>query len=347
MNCETFNSLVKRYALDENTGKEFSNAHEREAFDAHASTCAECGAILAANDQLACALESMRYATRNIAAPSHLETALREKFRRHSASATPNVSSNLNETLNSSAETPAVFLNATLRTADKNGRVPATRAMRYGQGNSIAVGSPTMSKGWMVGHNSATRAATFAFAIVLAVVALVAVARYESNADLPSPQLATSSQNPLPGDTASTAINSVPARPTHGLPRVESNNQATSYLAATAATTPVSFGSRSNPKRDDAIRADDSRRRKPQMKNRATPLSSGNSSPEIVTAFLPLVEAESLAAIESGHIMRVEMPREALVSFGLPMNQERAGGLVKADVLLGDDGVARAIRFVR
>jgi hypothetical protein len=52
-------------------------------------------------------------------------------------------------------------------------------------------------------------------------------------------------------------------------------------------------------------------------------------------------------AMESGHVVRVELPRTALVSMGLPMNPERAGELVKADVLMGDDGVARAIRFVR
>jgi hypothetical protein len=46
-------------------------------------------------------------------------------------------------------------------------------------------------------------------------------------------------------------------------------------------------------------------------------------------------------------MVRVELPRSALVSFGLPMNVERADERIKADVLVGDDGVARAIRFVR
>ena len=41
------------------------------------------------------------------------------------------------------------------------------------------------------------------------------------------------------------------------------------------------------------------------------------------------------------------MPRSALVSFGLPMNIERANERIKADVLIGNDGVAHAIRFVR
>jgi hypothetical protein len=50
--------------------------------------------------------------------------------------------------------------------------------------------------------------------------------------------------------------------------------------------------------------------------------------------------------LEEGLVVRVELPRSALVSFGLPMNMERADERIKADVLLGNDGLARAIRFV-
>jgi hypothetical protein len=68
---------------------------------------------------------------------------------------------------------------------------------------------------------------------------------------------------------------------------------------------------------------------------------------EIMTDFIPLMQGGQFAQAEGGHLVRVELPRSALVSFGLPVNYERAGGRVKADVLLGDDGIARAIRFVR
>ena len=44
---------------------------------------------------------------------------------------------------------------------------------------------------------------------------------------------------------------------------------------------------------------------------------------------------------------RVELPRSSLASFGLPVNLERAGERIKADVVVGNDGMARAIRFVR
>ena len=65
---------------------------------------------------------------------------------------------------------------------------------------------------------------------------------------------------------------------------------------------------------------------------------------EIATEFIPLGQ---YAQTEEGHLVRVELPRSALASFGLPVNAESAGGRVKADVLLGEDGTARAIRFIR
>jgi hypothetical protein len=46
-------------------------------------------------------------------------------------------------------------------------------------------------------------------------------------------------------------------------------------------------------------------------------------------------------------VLRVELPRSSLASFGLPVNLERAGERIKADVVVGNDGMARAIRFVR
>lgn len=68
---------------------------------------------------------------------------------------------------------------------------------------------------------------------------------------------------------------------------------------------------------------------------------------EVATEFIPLVHAGQYAQAEEGHLVRVEVPRSALASFGLPVNTEAPGGNVKADVLMGQDGIARAIRFVR
>lgn len=68
---------------------------------------------------------------------------------------------------------------------------------------------------------------------------------------------------------------------------------------------------------------------------------------EVATDFIPLTYGESLKPIEKGELIRVRMPRTALLQFGLPMNVERAGVPVKADLLVGEDGLAHAIRFVR
>ncbi len=66
---------------------------------------------------------------------------------------------------------------------------------------------------------------------------------------------------------------------------------------------------------------------------------------EIATDFIPLsYNAASLQ--EGGQIIRVELPRAALANFGLPVNMDR-NQRVKADVLLGVDGMAHAIRFVQ
>ncbi len=79
-----------------------------------------------------------------------------------------------------------------------------------------------------------------------------------------------------------------------------------------------------------------------------TPLfDSPNAQQEIATDFLPLTYDDTDQAMESGQVIRVQIPRTALASFGLPIIPERANEKVKADLLLADDGSARAIRFIR
>jgi len=86
---------------------------------------------------------------------------------------------------------------------------------------------------------------------------------------------------------------------------------------------------------------------RPVARRRQTMSRTNGHAGEVATDFLPLTFTADAPALESGHVVRVKIPRSALVSFGLPMNLERAGELVKADVVIGDDGLARAIRFVQ
>ncbi|HKP13727.1 MAG TPA: hypothetical protein VJZ91_16520 [Blastocatellia bacterium] len=67
---------------------------------------------------------------------------------------------------------------------------------------------------------------------------------------------------------------------------------------------------------------------------------------ETVTDFVPLTAITDSTAMRSGTIVRVEMPRASLIAMGLPLHAERADEIVKADIVVGDDGLARAIRLV-
>ena len=73
----------------------------------------------------------------------------------------------------------------------------------------------------------------------------------------------------------------------------------------------------------------------------------GPETAEISTDFLPVAYGGGFGPLESGQVLRVVLPRSALASVGLPMNADRAGERVKADVVVGHDGLVRAIRFVR
>jgi len=68
---------------------------------------------------------------------------------------------------------------------------------------------------------------------------------------------------------------------------------------------------------------------------------------EIATDFIPLSYMSAASLQEGGQIVRVQLPRSALANFGLPVNMDRYNEKVKADVLVGVDGTARAIRFVQ
>ena len=67
---------------------------------------------------------------------------------------------------------------------------------------------------------------------------------------------------------------------------------------------------------------------------------------EITTEFLPFPYADGLSADERVQLIHVRLPGEALTLFGLPPGADPSAA-VPADVLLGQDGTARAVRFVR
>jgi len=62
--------------------------------------------------------------------------------------------------------------------------------------------------------------------------------------------------------------------------------------------------------------------------------------------FIPLPNAEQVGESDDLNVVRVEVPRSAMLAVGLPVSADRASELVEADVMLGPDGIARAVRFV-
>ena len=76
-------------------------------------------------------------------------------------------------------------------------------------------------------------------------------------------------------------------------------------------------------------------------------ISTQVASSEVKSEFVPLTYLNNATAMESGIVVRVEIAREKLATLGLPFDLDRADDIIKADIVLGDDGVARAIRLVQ
>jgi len=65
---------------------------------------------------------------------------------------------------------------------------------------------------------------------------------------------------------------------------------------------------------------------------------------EVVTDFFPLLDVAP--PFERGELLRVTVPASAMRNVGLPVNEDHLTDRVYADVLVGQEGLARAIRFV-
>jgi len=66
----------------------------------------------------------------------------------------------------------------------------------------------------------------------------------------------------------------------------------------------------------------------------------------LADGFIPLPNGEGVDANESFNLVRVEVPRSAMMTVGIPVSADQAWEPVEADVVLGSDGLARAVRFL-
>jgi hypothetical protein len=94
---------------------------------------------------------------------------------------------------------------------------------------------------------------------------------------------------------------------------------------------------------------------RPQPPRPSAPLAAAPQRPVPGTAaprqdevlrFVTLPGAIGLPPLESGRIVRVELPTAMLPAYGLDVTPDPGARAVEADVLVGQDGQPRAIRFV-
>ena len=93
--------------------------------------------------------------------------------------------------------------------------------------------------------------------------------------------------------------------------------------------------------------AGDSPARPAKRKRQANRLPHPLEPPEVRTEFLPVAQGDEWTPLDGGRLVRVRLPRSAMGVFGLPVDPGRGPERVQADVVLSDDGLLRAIRFVR
>jgi len=78
-----------------------------------------------------------------------------------------------------------------------------------------------------------------------------------------------------------------------------------------------------------------------------SPVPHLEEPPEVATEFFELPFAEPLRPEERADIFRIQVPRASMAVFGLPVSGGRLDSRISADIVAGEDGVVRAIRFIR
>ena len=180
-----------------------------------------------------------------------------------------------------------------------------------------------------------------AAAVILLLLAIAALRIQQANKDVKGPEQSARQQEPKPQGPSP-------------------NNDENKQISPDKLPTPdkpdrqqiVSSSSKKKRATPGRILNKDLHKLNPQV---ATNTSTGDTTTtqeqitqaEITTPYISLTQGYTLPMPEGGQVLRVELPRSALASFGLPVNEDRLNERIKADVVIGNDGIARAIRFVR
>lgn len=110
--------------------------------------------------------------------------------------------------------------------------------------------------------------------------------------------------------------------------------------------TPVNIAAETQRKRFDRVKNTAVTGKSPrhQQLRAATANLRNSEQAEVKSEFIALSYARNP---ESGQIVRVKVPSSMMVSLGLVASVEKPTSLVNAELLIGDDGMTHAIRFIR
>jgi hypothetical protein len=312
MNCQDFETIAVELAR-----AQLMDARAREAANAHAAACGECAERLRREAALTDALRQVGAASRETCAPPRVEAALLAAFRERHAAA------------------PA----AAFETAPAGS--PLTFAARR--------------------HAPRRLIATAAVAASLLLALSAAWRALAPQSPSSSPQGASGNpQNVVsvghtpdikPAIKEVSSPNLIEASSSHGA------TPAPAVIDVKDVRTPRQIAARgarpAKPQRDGAFESlpisftvDGGQVRAGEDESASASQAAPQGTDVAASAdFVQLATGDSSAPLESGQMVRVQVPRAALAALGLPVNAERASEMVKADILLAHDGTARAIRL--
>lgn len=310
MNCQNFENIV-----DELARGRLMDVRTREAAHAHRDSCHACGARLAEEQSLRAGLRSLAAGMAGAEAPPRVEAKLLAAFREQAG-----------------------------QSAVASVDAPAAPASNPASNIAPLVRPARADRQWTWLKTLAT-AATAAAAAAVAMMIIPPGTGIDFSAR-DSGTVASKTGTPLNTPEAAPHVSKMiePVTAFNGSkdelasaatkdeqPLVSSPSRGTGRAIA---TTPASY----NPS---------AARRAQNAPRDGRSSASGGAERELVTEFMPLGTGDYSASVDAGQVVRVELPRSALSSIGMPVSADLAGERVKADVLVGEDGVARAIRFVR
>lgn len=316
MNCQQFTSFIVEVARGQ-----MLDAASRDGAMRHAESCQACAARLVQEQSLTNALRAVALDMKDLSAPARVEAKLLAAFHENLAQ-----QNELAATRNATPQHAPVSLPA---------RLASTQPASSRHTRRFAF------------------AATAAIAASLVLVVLATLYLRFTRTTPPSPQGVATNSQPNVSKASQPGKELTVAAPSPLAPSIESEGKPEREMSATnqdvesQSTTVKLARHQRTPTMIKAQQVIDGGNAIIEAETATASATAKPNEAESVTEFISLVaDAPAAPPLESGQLVRVQVPRAALASLGLPLNAERGNEPIKADVLLGADGLARAIRFV-